>query len=122
MTEAEHAAWLTSLVTSIGVNVLLPLVMLGLMVWLFWVLLARAQSDPQFDIATIFRDDGGKVSMTQVLKLAAFGVHAFMSIIVIVTSPQESGTVLSVFAGTWGPVTAALEFIKRKWPIQQGQQ
>ena len=120
MTQAEqlaHDQWVATMVMQVIVNVGMPLLVLGLLVFACWVLFSRAQADEKFDFSEIFRDDaGGKVSMTQVLKILGFSVHSFLSVVAMLIYPSEATTVLITFGGTWGPTSVALDFIKRKWP------
>jgi len=105
------------------VGVVMPLIVLGILVAGSWVLLSRAQSANDFDISQIFREDvTGKVSMTQMLKLGAFVFSVLGMIIIIVTLPADAIAALVTFSGTWGPTAVALEFVKRKWPINGPEQ
>lgn len=119
MTSAEqlaHDQWVGALVMQVLVGVVIPLAVFAAMCAAFWFLLARAQADPNFDIAEIFREEGGKVSMTQILKGGAFLLSGLATVIIIVTIPNSATEALITFSGTWGPTAVALEFVKRKWP------
>ena len=119
MTNAEqlaHDQWVGSLVMQVLVGVAIPLMVFVAMCFAFWVLLSRAQADPDYDIAQIFRDESGKVSMTQILKGGAFLLSGLATVIIIVTIPNSATEALITFSGTWGPTAVALEFVKRKWP------
>jgi len=97
--------------------VLLPTLFFVALCAAFWFLLSKAQEDPDFDIAQVFRDDAtGKVSMTQILKGGSFVFHTLATVIIVVTIPAEAVTATTIYGGTWGPTALALELMKRKLP------
>jgi hypothetical protein len=118
--QLAHNQWLGALVMQLLVSVALPTLAFIALCGCFWVLLTRAQRDERFDIADIFRDELGKVSMTQVLKGGAFVFHTLVTIIIVVTLPAAAEFASVVYGGTWGPTSVALELVKRKYPTPGG--
>jgi hypothetical protein len=98
------------------VGVVVPLLVFAALSGCFWFLLSKAQRDPNFDISQVFREDGGKVSMSQVLKGGGFVFHTMATIIVIATIPADALLATVAYGGTWGPVGVAMELVRRKWP------
>ena len=117
MTSTEVQTYITALASSLTVGVAIPLLILGLMVFAIWMLLGRAQADPDFDIAQILRDvDTNKVSMTQTLKLGSFAASTFVLVVVVFALPNLLLETFIAYLGTWGLTTMGTQFINRKWP------
>jgi hypothetical protein len=116
LADREWWTWFVSLVTGTVLNSFVPLTILGFMVIAFWSLMVRAEAIEGFTISDILRDETGKVSMSQVLKLGAFLFMSFAYIVVIYAHPDKIEEMSIIYGGTFGPTVAALEFIRRKWP------
>ena len=118
----QATTYLSALASSLTVGVLIPLLILGLMVFGIWMLLSRAQNDPEFDIAQILRDsDTNKVSMTQTLKMGAFASSTFVLVVVVFALPNLLLEIFIAYLGTWGLTTMGSQFIARKWPAPDGK-
>jgi hypothetical protein len=113
MSSEQTATYLQALLTSVTISVIIPLLILGLMVFAAWVLMARAQRDKNFNIAEVFKDERDKVSSERVMLLATWASSTWALAVVMFAMPQHTVEVLGIYMGVWG-VNNAVKFVAAK--------
>jgi len=107
--------YLVALASSLSINVLIPLFILGLMVIGAWVLLARANRDPEFNIAEVFLDENHKVSSERVFLAATWGSSTWALAVVMFAMPQHTVEVIGIYMGVWGVNNSVKYVAKQKY-------
>lgn len=115
MTGDALQTYLAALASSLTIGVLVPLLILGLAVWLVWVLIARAQRDPGFNIADVLRDEHGKVSSERLLMFASWAASTWVLSVVVFAIPANVVEAYAIYLGVWGGVGAVKHFANRKY-------
>lgn len=105
--------YLAALASSLTINVIIPLLILGLMVLGAWILLARAQKDPNFNIAEVFLDEAGKVSSERATLLATWASSTWAMAVVFFAMPQHTVEVFGIYMGAWA-VNNAVKYTAAK--------
>ena len=107
--------YLAALLSSLTIGVIIPLLILGLVVWVMWALLSRAQSRPGFEISEVFLDETGKVSSERVLMFLSWAVSTWVLAVVIFALPQHVIEAYVTYLGVWGTTGAAKSFFRHKY-------
>ena len=107
--------YLVALASSLTIGVIIPLLILGLMVLGAWVMLARANRDPDFNIADVFKGDTGKVSSERTILIATWGASTWALAVVLFAHPSLIEVVFGVYMGAWAVNNAAKYVAARKY-------
>jgi len=110
-------AYLAALASSLTIGVIIPLMILGLMVFAAWILLSRAQASKDFNIADVLKDEAGKVSSDRLTLLATWGASTWLLSVVVFALPQHVVEAYAIYLGVWGPVAAAKSFFRHKYGV-----
>lgn len=121
MTEAQFAEYLQALLGSVFTRVVMPTMLMVIAVVSVWVLLARANKNPKFNLYEVLLDERGKVSSQRVTMLGAFVVSSWALCVVTLNSPDLFAAAYIAFLGTWGAVGAATAIYRHKYPAPDGE-
>lgn len=114
MSGDQFKIFLTALLSQVTLGVVIPLFSLITIVVMFWLLINRAQKDPAFDIAQMFMDETGKVSLFRVLSAFAFGFHSWVLMVNQLNKPELNETMFMWYGFIWAG-TPAVALIMSKW-------
>ena len=106
--------YLTALLSQVTIGVIIPLLALITIVAMFWFLINRAQKDPEFDIAQMFTDEAGRVSLFRVLSAFAFGFHSWVLMVNQLQKPELNESMFMWYGFIWAG-TPAVALIMSKW-------
>jgi hypothetical protein len=85
------------------------------MVLAAWILLARANRDPDFNIAEVLKGPDGKVSSERVILLATWASSTWALAVVIFAMPQHTIEVFGLYMGAWALNNAAKHIAAKKY-------
>jgi hypothetical protein len=112
--------YLEALVSSLTVGVMMPLLIMGLAVFLMWVLIARAQKDPAFNIAEVLLDAQGKASSERILTIGTWVVSSAVLTIIIFALPNIVTEAYLTYLGFWCATASGKAFIQHKYGVPDG--
>jgi hypothetical protein len=113
-------SYFEALLSSLTISVIIPLLILGLAVWLIWTLLARAQSDADFNISDVLRDETNKVSSDRLLLFASWAVSSWVLAVVVFAMPNVLVEAYVTYLGVWGATSGAKSFFRHKYGVPDG--
>lgn len=103
MNAEQLSTYAQALLASVTINVVVPLFILGAMMFAVWRLVVYAQRKPNFNIEGIFLDDTGKPSCARFLMLLAFAYscwHLAVGRLTGTLGPWEFPAFLAAFANS----------------------
>lgn len=111
MNAQENDSYLQALISSLTINVLIPLVgfiaIFGAFVWV----LAKAQKSDDFDASEFLRDDKGKLSKGGLFAFIACAAHTW-ALMVETINGRLTWEFTMIYALTWSGSLVLLEGIK----------
>ena len=116
MSSEQLHTYLAALASSLTIGVIIPLMILLGLALAIWMLIARAQKDPNFDIANILRDENGKESSERVVMFGCFAVTSWVMAVAVFALPNLLTEIYITYTALWGGTATAKELVKRKWP------
>lgn len=115
MTDSALQTYLTALISSLTIGVIIPLLILGLVVWVMWALLSRAQSQAGFEISEVFLDETGKVSSERLLMFLSWAASTWVLAVVIFALPQHVIEAYVTYLGVWGITGTGKAYFRHKY-------
>jgi hypothetical protein len=116
MNHDQAQTYLAALASSLTIGVIIPLLILLGLAGAIWLLISKAQTDPNFDVANVLRDENGKESSERLLTFACFAVTSWVMAVAVFALPNLLIEIYITYSALWGGTAAAKEIVKRKWP------
>lgn len=114
MNSEQLETYLVALTSSVTIGIIIPILILLGITSAIWMLISRAQKDPEFDIANTLRDEAGKESATKVLTFGAFAVTSWGLAVVVFALPQYFEQAFFWYLFFWSGTQVALKMAD-KW-------
>jgi hypothetical protein len=108
-------SYFEALLSSLTVGVVMPLLIMGLAVALMWILIARAQKDPNFNIAEVLLDEQNKASSERILTIGTWVVSSATLTIIIFALPNVVVEAYVTYLGFWCATASGKAFMKHKY-------
>ena len=116
MNAEQFSTYLAALASSLTIGVIIPLSILITLAIAVWMLIARAQRDPNFDIANVLRDENGKESSERMITFGCFAVTSWVMAVAVFALPNLLTEIYITYTALWGGTATAKEIARRKWP------
>jgi len=111
--------YLTALASSVTIGVLIPLSILICIVIAVYMLISKAQQDPEFDIANVLKDENGKESFERLMGFGCFAASTWVLAVVVFALPNILTEAYITYLAAWGGTSTVKEIARRKWPTQE---
>jgi len=113
MNETELHNYSLALLSTLSIQVIIPLLMFFSMFWLFGYLFYKAQKSADFNLQEMFKNDKNKVSVWPVVTLLAFAVTTWRLAVLTfggAPNPQEGMYFLLFWSGA-----AVVQVLAKRW-------
>jgi hypothetical protein len=110
--------YLTALASSLTVGVVIPITILVGIVFAIYLLIARAQQDPEFNIQNVLKDENGKESFERILGFGCFAASTWVLAVVVFALPNVLTEAYITYLAAWGGTSTVKEIARRKWPTK----
>lgn len=113
MVNADQAeSYLQALLSSVTINVIVPLVILFALIGFSWRLLVLAQRKSDFNIEEMFKDEAGKPSSVRFIMLMAFAISSWYLAVRVLSGKPEPIEYL-YYLGTWSGAAVFIKLAER---------
>ena len=113
MNDTQATTYLQALLSTLTINVIVPLAALmmlfGLFVWVLW----RAQRNPEFDVSEFLRDENEKLSGSRAFAFVCLGVHTW-ALMTEAINARMTHDLFMAYGLTWSGSMVLFEAAK-KW-------